>query len=860
MREAVFHDTFGELPEPGDESYAVVDARGVLMSWSPGAERLLGYTVDEVQGRSATELLDSHAEVANLTGRFRAQDTAFLGQVVLRHRHGGRLRVAIWAHPLTGASGQPCWLVHAESTDDFRRRNLGRAILGSLFNESPFIVDVFDTRLRFVAQNRRARQGAGFPDQDSFGRTMREIAPAGLLDLTAFEARQRQVLATGVAMVATEVRGRVPADPDRDRTWSETILPLRNRSGEVIGIVHAVFDVTERVRAQERLALVNDASSKIGGSLDVLDTAQELTDLAVPAFADHAYVNLLDPVFGGEEPTAGPIADAVPLRRAASSSVLGGPGQVAVATGDVDPFTSGPSSLFTRAMASGEPVLLTGPEVLAELTAFDPRRAALVGELGVHSWLLVPMAARGAALGTVVFVRFQRAHQFEADDVLLAQEFVARAAVCIDNARRYTRERTTALALQRSLLPRRLPTLGAVEAASRYLPAGGHLELGGAWFDVIPLSGARVALAVGDVGGHGLHSAVTMGRLRTAMRTLADLDLPPEEVLTHLDDQVNRFQDESDESDDVDESGEGLTGGAAGTTCLYAVFDPISRRCTMARAGHPSPARVSADGRVEFLELPGGPALGGSGAPFESGELTLADGDLLVLYTGALLKSPEQGTASRAERLREVLSGQPLSDQPLSGQPVSGQPVSGLALDDVCEAVIRQMLPIHPQDDVALLVARVHGLDADRHVTWELASEPEIVREARTLTARQLAEWDLADRVDLAFTTELVVSELVTNAIRYGKPPIRLTLIRDRTLVCEVTDGSSTSPHIRRALETDEGGRGLYMIAQFTQLWGARYHARGKTIWAELPLPESPGAPERPSRTAPGLDPSIRKL
>lgn len=270
----------------------------------------------------------------------------------------------------------------------------------------------------------------------------------------------------------------------------------------------------------------------------------------------------------------------------------GGPGETVVATGDVDPFASGAGAHFAQALASGEPLLLTGDEVTAKLSAVDPRRAALVRGYRVHSWLLVPMSARGAALGAAVFVRFKRPHAFEADDVLLAEEFVARAAVCIDNARRYTRERNTALALQRSLLPQRMPVLSAVEAASRYLSASGRTVLGGAWFDMIPLSGAQVALLVGDVAGNDLHSAVTMGRLRTAVRTLADLGLSPEELLTHLDDQVNRFQDEHD------------VGGAAGTTCVYAVFDPITRRCAMARAGHPPPARVSETGRSSSLIYP----------------------------------------------------------------------------------------------------------------------------------------------------------------------------------------------------------------------------------------------------------------
>ncbi|GAA0691640.1 SpoIIE family protein phosphatase [Kitasatospora atroaurantiaca] len=822
MHDSMFNSALGDLVEPWDAAYATIDAHGVLTSWSPGAQRLLGYTADEVRGRRGADLLHTPADTARYVGRCRTAETTALGTAVVRHRDGSRVEVGLWVHPLVSTAGEPHWLIQAEDTEAIRQQDLGRALLRGLFTESPFHIDVFDTQLRFVAQN--ARRLRGFASK-VLGLTMREVAPDGLLDLTAFEARQRQVLATGEALVATEVPSGHPDDPDHDKAWSETIVPLRSGSGEVIGLAHAVFDVTEKVRARERLALVNDASSRIGSTLDVLRTAQELTEFAVPVFADHAYVNLLEPVLGGEEPVAGPVAEAVPLRRAASSSVPGGPGGAAVVTGDVDPLTSGAGSLFARALASRELVLLTGEELLAELTAAWPDRAALAREHGVRSWLLVPMAARGAVLGAVVFVRFGGRRAFEADDELLAEEFVARAAVCIDNASRYTRERTTALALQRSLLPQHLPVLGAVEAAWRYLPASGHTVLGGDWFDVIPLSGARVALVVGDVTGHGLHSAVTMGRLRTAVRTLADLDLSPEELLTRLDEQVHRLQDGRRE---------GLTGGAAGTTCVYALFDPITRRCVLARAGHPPPVRVSADGKVELLDLPCGPPLGLGGAPFESSEVTLTDGDLLVLYTDGLVESRDQSIDVGTERLREALSDPQVPSFPRPG--------------DICAAVTRQLLPEHPQEDAALLVARVHALGPDRHVTWELASEPEVVGRARTLAARKLAEWGLEE---LEFTTELVVSELVTNAIRYGNPPITLRLIRDRSLICEVSDGSSTSPHVRRALDTDEGGRGLYMVAQLVQLWGTRYHARGKTIWAEQPLPaaepQGTGAEARPS-------------
>ncbi|MGW0367240.1 SpoIIE family protein phosphatase [Streptomyces sp. NPDC003034] len=562
MDDPVLEAGAGLLAEPGEEAYAVVDGRGALVAWSPGAQRLLGYTAREVRGRRAGDLLEGGPDAAGPAVRWgeAGSEVVRLGVVALRHRAGHRVRAVVQVRRLVSTGGERQWLVQASDADTARRRELGAALVRGLFTQSPFDIDVFDTRLRFLAQNAGRRRAGWFGGRDFTGHTMAEVAPPGLLDTDAFEARQRQVLESGRALVQSEVQGRLPADPGHEYVWLETILPLRDSCGEVIALAHAVADVTEQARARERLALVNEASTRIGSMLDVLPTAQELCSVSVPRFADHAYVNLLTPVFGGQEPVTGPVGEAMPLRRTAMAAVAGTAAATVAGVGEVDPFISSAGPLFTGAMTAGEPLLMTGEELAAALAPIDPRAAEQTLEEGICSWLLVPMSARGAALGAVEFVRFGPSRPYEQDDVLLAQELVARAAVCIDNARRYQRERTTALALQRSLLPQELPALAAVEAVSRYLPASGHAGLGGAWFDVIALSGARVALVVGDVPGQGLHAAVTMGRIRTAVRTLADLDLSPEELLTHLNDQVNRFQDEY---------GKDLAGRAAGTTCVY---------------------------------------------------------------------------------------------------------------------------------------------------------------------------------------------------------------------------------------------------------------------------------------------------
>ncbi|MGW1273457.1 ATP-binding SpoIIE family protein phosphatase, partial [Streptomyces sp. NPDC002491] len=403
----------------------------------------------------------------------------------------------------------------------------------------------------------------------------------------------------------------------------------------------------------------------------------------------------------------------------------------------------------------------------------------------------------------------------------LAEDLVSRAAVCVDNARRYTRERDAALALQRNLLPRRLPEQDAVEVAACYRPADELTGLGGDWYDLIPLSGARVALVVGEVPGHGIDAAAAMGRVRTAVRTLAALDLPPAEILAHLDDLVTRMDEEEDDTGDEEpaarDAGSGADGRhAAGSACVYVVYDPVDGQCVMAAAGHPAPAVVLPDGTVEFVGLPQGPALGVGGPPFESAELLLPEGSTLALHTDGLLADDGRGTPDAdRERLRRALEG----------------PAD--ALDLHCRTVIDALVPARPYDDVALLMARTRRLPAGQVADWELPADPAAVAEARKTASRRLAEWGLPE---LSFTTELVVSELVTNAIRYATGPIRLRLIRGRTLFCGVFDGGATAPHLRHPRATDEGGRGLLLVSQVTQRWGTRFLPEGKVIWAEQSL------------------------
>ncbi|MFD7686959.1 SpoIIE family protein phosphatase [Streptomyces sp. NPDC059781] len=564
--------------------------------------------------------------------------------------------------------------------------------------------------------------------------------------------------------------------------------------------------------ARGRLSLLNEAGIRLGTTLDMWRTAEKLAKIAVPRFADLVVVDLVEGVLAGEEPPPGHLRPGTALRRVAAWA---GEDSRGVPAGGVDVPAGYPAGTpQARCLETGRPVTDSVPT--AALSGSPAGRAHPVGLLGegVHSYLGAPLSARGSVLGLAGFYRRGRTKPYEQDDLTLAGELAARAAISVDNARRYRREHRASLTLQRSLLPHVLPRVSAAELASRYLPADARAGVGGDWFDAIPLSGMRVALVVGDVPGNGLQAAATMGRLRTAVRTLAGLDLLPEEVLAHLDDLVSRTPDESADEQDP----------ATGTTCLYAVYDPVSCRCTAARAGHPPPAVLTPGGRARLMDLPSGPPLGLGGIqPYESATVDLPAGSLLAMYTDGLLKE-DRGygdTDVRTGRLLDSLSH------------------GGPALEDICDRITGTLLPGSPYDDVALLLARVHALSGDRVASWEFPSDPSVVARARALTRDQLAAWGLSE---LDFNTGLVVSELVTNAVRYGgRGPVCLRLLRNNSLICEVSDRSNTSPRIRRAAMTEEGGRGLFLVAQFTSSWGARYMPQGKTVWAEqVPQPEQP--------------------
>jgi len=627
-----------------------------------------------------------------------------------------------------------------------------------------------------------------------------------------------------------------------DRLLAVNVRPTAPR-GRPAGTVVTLRD-TRELRAlagragvaQERLKLIYDAGLRIGATLDVGRTAEELAEVAVPRFADVVTVELLEPVLRGDEPTVGAGAE---LQRMAVKGVAE---EMAIyRVGGVIRYVAG--TPMATGLASGRPVLVGDLTASDAWRQQDPDGTQRVLDSGIRSLITTPLQARGVVLGLANYWRSGASGTFEEEDLAFAEELTARAAVAVDNARRYTREHTTAVTLQRSLLPQTLPEQSGLAVAHRYLPA--HAGVGGDWFDVIPLPGARVALVVGDVVGHGLHAAATMGRLRTAVHNFSALDLPPDELLNHLDELVTHIDTDEARAADLgtgtgaepDTGSRGVPDGAGtwaggsegdhdgvpgrtgitGATCLYAIYDPVTGRVTLATAGHPAPAVIGPAGTVSFPEVPVSPPLGlGGSVPVETAELTLSEGSRLVLYTDGLVENRDRDIATGLELLRTALAAG-----------------ANRTPEETCTAVLDAMLPAHPSDDIALMVARTRLLDPTRVAEWEVPSDPAAVAPVRAACLRMLESWGLAA---IDFTTELILSELITNAIRYGAQPIRVRLLYDRALICEVSDGTSASPHLRRAATTDEGGRGLFLVAQFAHRWGTRYTPGGKVIWTEQSL------------------------
>ncbi|MFF3500128.1 SpoIIE family protein phosphatase [Streptomyces sp. NPDC003247] len=659
----------------------VLDTDGRIVLWSPQAEELFGYSAHEALGRYAAHVMvhEHHVElVVKLFADVMSTGRSWAGAFPIRRKDGSTRLVEFRNMRLVDDRGDVYALGLAADQSTVRRLERDVALSARMVTQSPIGFAVLDTGLRYVTVNPALERIHGLPARKLVGRTMREVLPR--VDTEALESEARDVLRTGVPLVDRSVVGRAPADPDEDHAWAVSLYRLEDARGTVLGVALSVVDVTDRYRAgleaeaaRHRLALIADASARIGTTLDLERTSCELADFAVPELADVATVTLLDAVVEGRRTVLGPSEPAV-IRALAFRAADGS--RVRAAADPPGRVTSyAPDLIVTECLRTGRPVMVARvkDEDMARI-ARSPETAALLERAGFHSYLAVPLIARGEVLGVLDLARTRHPVPFGRDDLLLAGELAARAAVQIDNARWYQNTRTAALTLQRSLLPSHPRVTGGLEVASRYQPAGAGTEVGGDWFDVIPLEGGKTALVVGDVMGSGIDAAATMGRLRTATTTLASLDLDPAVLLEHLDRITS-----------------GLPHSIA--TCVYAVHDPRLGRCRIANAGHLPPARVRPGRPPELLDLPTGVPLGVGGVAFSTTDVEFTPGDQLVLYTDGLVETRRHSLDERLDALLALL------DDPAR------------PLEDLCDLLLRALHHPDNHDDVALLVARARAME-----------------------------------------------------------------------------------------------------------------------------------------------------
>jgi GAF domain-containing protein/anti-sigma regulatory factor (Ser/Thr protein kinase) len=674
--------------------------------------------------------------------------------------------------------------------------DIGPALLETLLALSPATLYVLDEDLRVRWTS------AAHSEETSDGPLGRYFAQACRLDDSAGAERHlRQALNEPSPVRERTFRGHRSDGSGPDRGLSLSARSLADLGGSSAGLLVVVEDVTERDQAQRREAALDAVRDGVGRSLDVAVTCRSLAESLVPGFADIAVVDVWDEVLRGAEPPAAPPGRDVPLRCAAFRSSVA---ETVPASPEGEVRDTPSRTPQARALSDLQPRLAALDQDAAWLTA-DPAQARLVAAAGAHSLIVAPLTLRGAVLGLMSLYRCGAADPYEEPDIPVVVSLAAHAVLSLDNARRYERDHTIASTVQRRLLPQRATSTPALETAHVHLPGSNS----GCWFDTIALPGARTALVVGNVAGSGIQTAATMGQLRMVINALADLDLEPDELLARLNDTAAQLTGERAALPAADAAHrQPIT-----ASCLYGVYDPFARTCTLARAGHPAPLVVHPDGSTSTADLPDGPGLGSSEPfPFASTVLPLEEGCLLAFRTGAFVKEG----AHLDDPVRRALAH------------------PDRRLDELCDAAVYALPQGGGPDGAVLLLARTGAVPADRVAAVELPHDPTSPARARAAARARLDSWKVDE--DASYAAELIVSELVTNAVRYGTPPVRLRLIRTHTLTCEVHDTGVAAPHLRHARTVDEGGRGLFIVSQLATRWGTRYTPTGKILWTEQPL------------------------
>ncbi|WP_406442872.1 SpoIIE family protein phosphatase [Streptomyces sp. NBC_00631] len=791
--------TAGRIPL----AVVVVDREGRVSHWSTGARRLFGAAKEDAIGRSVLDLLPVSGAFPDdeITpyGAYAAYDglgpdleSSLDGR--LNFPAAGRARLTVpdrdradvlwWAYPLVGP-GNERLLVLAADAERLRRAERDEGI--AVERIAPGFALHTD-----------------FPGAEQLARRLPEILPSMSVDESARIVAQ--VLELGYPILEFSQNDRVPVTPDWGVARRTERIARRERAARAAAqglpvpaeLADDEGEDLEYAAVRERLEFLNEVSGKIGTSLDLSRTIIEVSRAVVPRFTDVAGTYLREQVVAGEEfPDGVPDTTTMWHRVALEHTDEPGRWDDVVPVGEAMPFPA--HTPFFQCMTTGEPVLV--PRISEEMghaiaSQFEKRdiRPLITG----RSMLVVPLKARTVVLGFMILLRHPEREMFNDMDRVTGAELAARAGLVLDNARMYTYQESVAETLQDSMLPHIPPRMAGCDIATRYLPGTLLGRVGGDWFDSVKLPGARTALVVGDVMGHGLNSAAMMGQLRTAVQTMAAMDLPPAQLLRNLDDLAQRL------------------GDSYLATCLYAVYDPIESELHLANAGHIPPVLVRAvDGRSELLDLPTGAPIGVGGVAFQSLRVRVDPGDRLVMCTDGLVEMRGEDIGVGLATLCES----------------AAHPAA--SMDDACDTIIRALNTRGGRkDDVALLMARLNGIEPEDVAEWRLALDPAEVRRARAVVREQLHDWGLARLADPA---ELMVSELVTNAVRHSHGrPVQLRLIRGETLLCEVDDDDHTLPTLLSAEPGDEAGRGLRVVSTLAREWGTSRTAAGKTVWFEL--------------------------
>ncbi|MCQ4042191.1 SpoIIE family protein phosphatase [Streptantibioticus rubrisoli] len=799
-----------------------VDADGDVSYWNRGAEELFGHRWEAVFGHRARGLLPAPAEPPASGER----DAVELLDGLTRPRwcgafpvtdHSGAVRDTLWWSYRMAEPADRGLLVLAAHAKPLRSGALRLAIGDRML---PYVLDAA-AGADGVRLSPRFGSAPNAPDADAEPRLITRLADVlPRVSPGRLERITRRIAQLGAP--ALQIEGSAPlavlpyeaVRPPRRR--GETTVPARRRAELPAAPRHSARRRPPLTPVpppgfpppapggllDQQLALLRETGARVGTTLEPDTTAAELCAVAVPRFADFASVLVVDHLFSdaprdGSSP--GRKERTVTVRRLAVSGDCSGVSwDSVVPEGELFTLPAGPGG---QATGLAEPLLLPVVDpALAEDVAADLGAPALGDLLAGRSVLVTPLVARGVVLGQMRFVRDPDRRPFDVKDAATAVEFAARGAVHLDNARLHRLESRAAATLQRSMLPSSPPRIPGVRIAHHYRPGDRQAQVGGDWFDAIQLPGGRVALVVGDVMGHGLLSAAVMGQFRTAVQTMAALDLPPAQLLRHLDNLAHRL---------------GTTDHLA--TCVYAVYDPIHRTLSVANAGHIPPVLARHDGRSEPLRIPEGAPIGVGGVPFETVEIPVPDGSWLVLCTDGLVEVRGQGIdAGLAALCANVIEPQQTPE-------------------DVCNQILSQVHYEERGDDVALLVARFEGIPPQDVAELRLRLDHSQVRTARAFTRKQLADWGIGQLGDLA---ELLVSELVTNALRVASHEVQLRLMRVGKLLVEVSDDDHNLPQLRRADEDDEDGRGLALVSNLSHRWGTSRKAVGKVVWFELPLPQ----------------------